>query len=494
MILNQILKNLYIYQLIGRHDTYINKIEFDSRRVGQDDVFVAIKGLKSDGHLFINDAIKAGASCIVLDDKSFIKDQTYSEQEITKIIVSDSSQALAQLANAYYKFPGTSMKLIGITGTNGKTTTSYLVKSILEETGEKVGLIGTINYLIGPKVLPALKTTPESLEIFKILNEMRNESVNSVVMEVSSHSLALNRVFNLRYDIAAFTNLTQDHLDFHNNLDSYFRAKKILFDENLKETGTAVYNSDDPYGETIASDFKGLKIPYGLNNTNVTGKILKMDLDGLNLQTIYNNKTFEINSNLTGKFNAYNILAASAIGIALNVDPADIKGGIEKVANVEGRFQKIKSNKGLNIIVDYSHTPDSLYNALTAIKMITSKQKNSRIITVFGCGGNRDKTKRPEMGKIAVEYSDHIFITSDNPRDEEPLTIINDILKGIKNKSKVTIESDRRIAIESALSLAGENDTILIAGKGHERYQEIKGRRNHFDDREIVQSYLDRKK
>lgn len=492
MKLEKIIKDFSNFRIYGSQEIEINKLTYDSRNIEPGDMFFAQKGLKTDGHLFIEKAINSGAKCIVLDNNNYLPDDICDKNKIAKIEVTDSSKAMALAANAYYEYPAKDMKMIGITGTNGKTTTSYLVKSILEESGEKTGVVGTINYLIGNESIEAGKTTPESIMLFDLFNRMRKENVSTIVMEVSSHSLAMDRVYGLKYDIAAFTNLTQDHLDFHLSFDGYLKAKKKLFDTNLKKEGIAIYNIDDPYGDKIAGDFKGRKISYSLKNGDVLGSILNMSFNGIDLKIKYNDLIETVKSRLVGRFNAYNLLTAASIAFGLGLDWKSISTGLESVSNIAGRFHKMKSPKGYFAIVDYSHTPDSLYNALITIKEVLEKQKSGRVITVFGCGGDRDKIKRPEMGKIAVELSDTVIITNDNPRNEEPREIIAGILSGIEDTGMVEVIEDRKFAIEFALENAKSGDIVLIAGKGHEDYQEIKGIKHHFDDSEIIQEYFNK--
>ena len=489
MRLNEMINNLEVFTRIGTDEMEISSIEFDSRQVKEGSLFIAMKGLKVDGHQYIDQAIKRGAKCIVVEDFNVFT-SLKNEKLVDAIYVDSASKAMALLANAFYGYPSNEVKLIGITGTNGKTTTTYILKSILELAGKKVGIIGTIGYWIGNKFIPAEKTTPESVKIFEMMKKMKNESVDYVVMEVSSIALVLDRVYGLKYDIAAFTNLTQDHLDFHQTFEKYFEAKKILFDFNLKTDGTAIYNNDDPYGDRISADFKGRKKSYGLRSGDFVGALHELNFDGMRLSINYDGVSIEIQSELTGKFNAYNILTAFAIAKSLGIDGDSIAGGIKRVTNIDGRFKKIKSDDGFWCIVDYSHTPDSLKNALETVRQILDK--NAKVITVFGCGGNRDKTKRPIMGKIASELSDMVVVTSDNPRDEEPDSIINDILSGIDLKKNLYVEVDRKSAIGKGISLAGKGDVILVAGKGHETYQEIKGIKSHFDDSEIINELIKR--
>jgi UDP-N-acetylmuramoyl-L-alanyl-D-glutamate--2,6-diaminopimelate ligase len=492
MKLEKILQDFTDFKIYGSQASEINKLTYDSRNIQPGDMFFAQKGLKTDGHLFIKNAINSGAKYIVLENPEYLNDEICDLNKVTRIEVVDSSKALALAANAYYDYPTKDMKMIGITGTNGKTTTSYLVKSILEEAGEKTGLVGTINNMIGTESFQTEKTTPESVTLFYLFNRMKKEKVGSIIMEVSSHSLALNRVFGLKYDLAAFTNLTQDHLDFHVNLDDYFRAKKLLFDINLKKNGYAIINNDDPYGRKIIEDYKGTKIFYSLSNGDVSGSIKNLSFSGIELEIKYNNISKIINSPLVGRFNAYNLLTAASIAFGLGIEWEIISRGLEKISNVSGRFHKMQSKKGYYAIVDYSHTPDSLFNALSTIREVLNQQGTGKVITVFGCGGDRDKTKRSQMGEIASKLSNSIIITNDNPRSENPRSIIEGIIEGIEETGNIEIIEDRKFAIEFALENANAGDIILVAGKGHEDYQEINGVKHHFDDSEIIEQYFDR--
>lgn len=483
MLLQNLLQNLDFYEISGNVDIDISSIEFNSKYIKRNSIFIAIKGLNVDGHQFINDAINKGASCIVVEDKKVFNELKVNSQ-ITVVFVNNSKKAMALISDAFYGYPTSNMKLIGVTGTNGKTTSTFLVKSILETAGKKVGLIGTIDYWINETCVPASKTTPESIRLFELFAKMKEANVEYVVMEVSSIALFLDRVYGLKFDVAAFTNLTQDHLDFHGSFENYFKSKKILFDENLKKDGFAIYNNDDSYGKKIVADFKGKKFSYGLNNSDFTAEILNLSINGITINIKYGNEIVKIDSALTGKFNVYNILLAYSVSKVLKFDDETIISGIQKVNNVEGRFKKIISEDGIIAIVDYSHTPDSLKNALETINQI--KDIGSKTITVFGCGGNRDFSKRPIMGKIASELSDVVIVTSDNPRNENPDKIINDILSGIENKSKIIVEPDRKKAIMKGFEIASKGDVVLVAGKGHENYQEIKGEKKHFDDSEII--------
>lgn len=483
MLLINLLNNLDIYEVSGKTDIDISSVEFNSKYVKRNSIFIAIQGLNVDGHQFITDAMNKGASCIVVENKK-VFDELKDNSKITIIYVDNSKKAMALIANAFYGYPTAKMKLIGVTGTNGKTTSTFLLKSILESAGKKVGLIGTIDYWINDICLPASKTTPESVRLFELFAKMREANVEYVVMEVSSIALFLERVYGLKYDVAAFTNLTQDHLDFHGNFENYFKSKKILFDENLKKDGFAIYNNDDSYGKKIVADFEGKKYSYGLNNSDFTAEILNLSFNGISINIKHDNEIVKVDSDLTGKFNVYNILLAYSISRVLKFDNETIISGIRKVKNVEGRFKKIVSEDGIIGIVDYSHTPDSLKNALETINQI--KDNGSKTITIFGCGGNRDQSKRPIMGKIASELSDFVIITSDNPRNENPDKIINDILSGIENKSKIIVEPDRKKAIVKGFEIANKGDVVLVAGKGHENYQEVKGIKKHFDDSEII--------
>lgn len=487
MNLSSLINNLKVVQVVGEISREeITGIYYDSRKVKNNSIFVAIKGFNTDGHKFIADAIKNGASAIVLQDECSFPDDAITKQNAAKILVNDSRAALADLSRIFLDDPTKKIKLLGITGTNGKTTTTYFIKSIFETAGFKTGLVGTIANYIGDKIISSSLTTPESIDLNKLFNEMYIDGCQYVVIEVSSHSLALKRVHGLNFSVGVFTNLTQDHLDFHSNIDEYFLAKKILFD-NLNENSSAVYNIDDSFGKKIIADSRAATYSYGGSNASQFQlSNIKFDLSGTTFKVRYKNHAFDVCTSLVGDFNAYNACGAFASAVISGIEFQDVLEGIKNTKQVPGRFEVI--GKGLKkIIIDYSHTPDSLEKALLAVRKIVKSERP--VYAVFGCGGNRDKTKRPIMGKIASEIADKVFITSDNPRFEDPLTIIEEIKTGIMKNNYTAIEK-RDEAIERAIKSSQENAVILIAGKGHETYQEIQGVRTHFSDKEIAEKIL----
>lgn len=475
-------------RMVVTQEVDVQGIRYDSRKVRKGEMFVAIQGLAADGHAFIQDAIRNGASVVVLQDDASIPDSYFMHAGVVKIVVQNSRRALATISANFYNHPSRHLKLLGVTGTNGKTTTTHLIKSILEENGETVGLIGTIGYKIGDEIVPATHTTPESLELNQLLSHMVLAGCQSAVMEVSSHALALDRVYGLRFTAGVFTNLTQDHLDFHESMEEYLQAKKRLFD-SLAADAVAVTNRDDASSSSIVAGTKARMITYGMSeNSSVTASDVRVTLGGTTLDVFHDATRKTVRSSLIGKFNVQNILGAYAVGVALAVEDAVISRGIEKVGSVPGRFEQIHSPAGWTAVVDYAHTPDALENCLRTIHEIP--ERTGKIITVFGCGGNRDKSKRPLMGNIASELSDVAIVTSDNPRFEDAQSIIDDIMAGIKTGAVVRTEIDRRAAIRQALTQARHGDIVLIAGKGHEDYQIVAGKQTHFDDREEVQAFI----
>jgi UDP-N-acetylmuramoyl-L-alanyl-D-glutamate--2,6-diaminopimelate ligase len=458
--------------------------------VGRGDLFVAIKGQTTDGHKYISNAVVRGAKVVVVENDAAMPDSFFMHTGVVKVVVPDSRKALALIAANYFDHPSRKLRLIGVTGTNGKTSTTYLLKAMLEATGEKVGLIGTIEYRIGNEVMPATHTTPESLELNGLLSTMVQKGCTAAAMEVSSHALALRRVHGIHFRAGVFTNLTQDHLDFHQTFDNYFAAKKILFDE-LSADATAITNADDARGRAIVADTKARVLTYGMAQpAEVTATNVSVQLSGTSFTVTYRGQTHDIHLPLIGRFNVQNALAAYTAGVALGLEPSAIAEGLARVRSVPGRFEHIPSPKGWIAVVDYAHTPDALENCLRTIHDIMPAGQRGRIITVFGCGGNRDTTKRPIMGRIATELSDITVITSDNPRREDPAAIIREIQAGCVPGRTVYTEPDRRKAIAFALELARSGDVVLIAGKGHETYQLIGERQIHFDDREEVISFI----
>ncbi len=487
MELTQLINSVKTVQVIGevqRQD--VSGIFHDSRKVIKNSIFVAIKGFNTDGHRYILDAINKGAIGVILEDNNVVPDDIFIHGKVAKILVRESRVALAEISGSFYKDPSSKLKTVGITGTKGKTTTSYYLKSIFETSGTKTGLVGTIANYVGDREIKSLMTTPESNDLNEILFEMNNENCGYAVMEVSSHSLVLNRVYGLKFAAGIFTNITSDHMDFHENLENYLKAKKILFD-NLAANSFGIYNIDDKNSKVIIQDSKAKLFSFGESEgSDFKIKNVNYDLNGTRFLIEYNENDYAIETSLIGEFNAYNACASFAAAVLLGIKTETAAAGIKNTKQVPGRFEVIGHGKK-KVILDYSHTSDSLEKALIALRKISDK--SIPIYTVFGCGGNRDKTKRPVMGKIATEMSNHVIVTSDNPRFEDPFDIIEDIKKGIKKDNYMVIEN-REQAIKQIIEDSPREAVILIAGKGHETYQEVKGVRNHFSDKEIAEKYL----
>jgi UDP-N-acetylmuramoyl-L-alanyl-D-glutamate--2,6-diaminopimelate ligase len=487
MELTQLLNSVHAIQVTGevqRRD--VADIVYDSRKVQKNSVFVAIKGYKTDGHKFLQDAINKGAVAVVVEIENSIPDEFVAHAQIAKIVVKNCRIALAELSKGFYRNPSGKLRLVGITGTNGKTTSTFILKSILQNAGYKTGLVGTIANYVGDVKVDSKLTTPESNDLNRMFYDMIEAGCSHAIMEVSSHSLVLNRVYGLDFSAAIFSNITSDHLDFHNTFDEYLKAKKILFD-GLSSDSFAIINFDDVNSQKIVKDIKAKMITYGLMDYSdyKIGNI-RYDLNGTDFTITHNNVDYKINTTLIGTFNAYNATSAFATAHSLGIDADKIVDGIRSSPQVPGRFEVLGIGKK-KVIVDYSHTADSLEKALQAVREIV-KDKN-QVVTVFGCGGDRDKTKRPVMGKVASDFSDKVFVTSDNPRSENPFEIIEDIKKGI-SKNNFEVEENREEAIAKAIRSSNGDAVILIAGKGHENYQEINGIRNHFSDQEIALKYL----
>ena len=498
MTLNNLLEGVRVTKLysamygkmVMTQDVSVRDIRYDSRRVKPGDLFVALRGTVQNGHRFIDDAIAGGASVVVVDDDSARPDAFFMHSGVLKVLVPDARAALAALSANFYGRPADRLELVGVTGTNGKTTTSHLIRAILEADGKPAGLIGTIEYRIKDRLIPATHTTPESLELNALLAEMVRSGCAAAVMEVSSHALALSRVEGLGFRAAVFTNLTQDHLDFHGSMEEYFRAKKILFD-SLRAGDVAVVNADDPYGVRMLGETPAARITYGFGAAcDVRASGVEMGIDGSRFTAIHAGGELEIRSPLTGRFNIQNMLASCAAGIGLGAGSSAIAAGIRSVEAVRGRFERVVSPAGWTAIIDYAHTPDALENCLRAIRELVPPEAGHRIIIVFGCGGNRDRGKRPIMGRIASERSDIAIVTSDNPRDEDPASIIEAIVAGMIRGRETYTDVNRRSAIRSALMRARSGDVVLVAGKGHETYQIIGPTRHHFDDREEVEKFI----
>lgn len=486
MTIFELLKGLSIRHKNGPLEAEIKGIAYDSRSVDKGFLFVAIKGFSVDGHDYIEDAIDKGAIAVVTEEAAGVKEDLFVQRGVAHIVVSDSRKALAQISSSFYGRPSDSLTLVGITGTNGKTTTSYVTKGILDAAGKKAGLIGTIHYIIGDRVLKAPHTTPESLDLQMYLREMLDNEIEYTILEVSSHALELYRVEGCSFKVAAFTNFSQDHLDFHGTMDEYFRAKSRLF-TYLVEGGKAVLNQDDPAVRSLTEKLDCDVITCGLGEGAMIRaiNIRSQDRDGLTFDVITPEGQFALRSRLVSRFNVYNILMSVGIAHALGIDQEAIQRGILETGPVSGRFERIEEGQDFLCIVDYAHTEDALRKLIEEARLLT----RGRVITVFGCGGDRDRTKRPIMGEVATELSDFVIITSDNPRSEDPLDIIREILKGIR-RDNYSLFVDRAEAIREAVSMAQKGDTLLIAGKGHEDYQEISGVRYPFSDKEILREAI----
>ena len=488
MRLSELLNNAKVIQVFGNAETKdISKISIDSRSVTKNSLFFAVEGFKSDGHLFIADAINNGAAAVVLQKENAVPDQLFSHTGCIKILVENSRRSLAEFAHLFYSEPSKKLNLIGITGTKGKSTTAFYVKNIFQKAGFNTGLIGTVANYINDREIKSSLTTPESNEINSLLSQMVNENCVNCVMEVSSHALSLHRVDYLNFNTGIFTNITSDHMDFHKSFENYFNAKKILFDK-INSDGKIILNIDDANTKAIGKDSKAIKFYYGTNN-NADFKIsnIQFSLEGTKFDLSWKDKIYHITTSLIGHFNSYNSTAAFASAVINGVDPQVAAEGIESTVYVPGRFEII-SSKDKKVIIDFAHTADSLKQALEAVHHLT---KNERpIYVVFGCGGERDRLKRPIMGEIASTMCDRVYISSDNPRNEDQLQIIDEILKGIKTNNYSVIE-DREEAIRTAIFESEDNAVILLAGKGHENYQELNGIRKQFSDKVIAQKYLD---
>ena len=481
-ILKDILYKVAIESVTGSTEIDVHKIEFDSRKIETNDVFVAIRGSLSDGHDFIGKAIELGAIAIICDTLP-----EHLEKGVTYVKVKDTNTALAFIAANYFGDPSGKLKLVGITGTNGKTTIASLLFQLFQKAGFKVGLISTVKIMVDETEYKATHTTPDSITINHYLNEMIEAGVTHCFMEVSSHGIHQKRTEALHFVGGVFTNLSHDHLDYHPTFAEYRDVKKSFFD-SLPKTAFALSNIDDKNGPVMLQNTVARKLTYALKTyADFKALILENQLSGLLLKVNDN----EVWVKLIGTFNAYNVLAIYGTAIELGMDSLEALRLLSDLESVSGRFQYIVSEQNITVIVDYAHTPDALDNVLKTINDI--RTKNEQLITVVGCGGNRDKTKRPIMAKIATDLSDKAILTSDNPRNEDPEVILDEMEKGVEahNYKKILRITDRKQAIKTACQLARPNDIILIAGKGHETYQEINGVRHHFDDMETVKEILD---
>ena len=471
-------------RIVGDAQTEITSIERDSRRAREGTLFACIVGAHVDAHSFIPDVARAGARAVLTERAS-----VDVPVGVAVLYVPNLEKALDTIVPFFYDYPARAMRVVGITGTNGKTTTSYLVRAILRHAGHRVGLIGTIQAMIEDEVLPTSNTTPDIIVLQQMLAEMRTRGMDTVVMEVSSHALALGRVAGIEFDTAVFTNLTQDHLDFHKTMENYARAKAHLFElvsaPGAKEGKTAVLNADDAASETMRAYTRCPIITYGVDHpADLTAQDVQLACDGMELTLMHGEKRlFHLHTGITGLFNVHNVLAAVGASLAEQVAATDIAAALTAFTGVPGRFELVREGQDFAVIVDYAHTPDGMENVLRTARAVTK----GHIIAVFGCGGDRDRTKRPIMGRIGAEMADIAILTSDNPRTEDPTTIVDEVERGVlpvigdKPYEKIV---DRRTAIFHAIGRAQAGDTVVILGKGHETYQILKDGTIHFDDRE----------
>ena len=484
MLLSDILYKVKIRSVAGSTGVEVNDIQIDSRKSKPGSAFVAVKGATADGHQFIEKAIENGATVIVYEDSQLA---THNSQ-LTYVQVENSAVAAAYMANNFFGRPSEKIKLVGVTGTNGKTTIATLLYKLFTRLGYKCGLLSTVENQVGEKVVPATHTTPDSISLNQLLSQMVEEGCSHVFMETSSHALHQHRVTGLQYAGGLFSNITHDHLDYHKTFDEYIRVKKAFFD-SLSSSAFAISNADDKRGTVMLQNTNAKKYYYSLKTVaEFKGKILENSLGGL----VMNVNDVEVHFRLIGEFNAYNLLAVYGAAVCLGEDKQEVLTALSVLTGAEGRFEYMVSAKEKVIaIVDYAHTPDALLNVLATIKKL--KKGFEQVITVVGCGGDRDRTKRPVMAEAACEYSDKAIFTSDNPRSEDPAQIIKDMEEGLSAAAKRKYISivDRKEAIKAAISLAKPEDIILIAGKGHEKYQEVKGVRNHFDDKEVVKEIFE---
>jgi UDP-N-acetylmuramoyl-L-alanyl-D-glutamate--2,6-diaminopimelate ligase len=475
------------YEVLNKGAEFeIEGIEFDSRNIKNNYVFVAMTGSLVDGHNYIDTAIEKGAKMIIVEKKD-IK----LEEDITYVYVENIRKNLGIIASNYYNWPQNKIKIIGVTGTNGKTTSTYILENILENTSR----IGTTGHRILDVNKETTNTTPESIDLIKLLDESVKKGVEYFIMEVSSHALEIGRVEMLQFDSAIYTNLTQDHLDFHETMENYFQAKNKIFSKLRDDSSSAIVNADDLYGVRILQENKSRKnnfMSYSITDkaSDIYGEVLEYNNFGMKIKIVYENKEYTFNSKLVGNYNLSNILSCVGVLVKLGIEMNDIIEKIQKIESVPGRFQLIENDKRIRVVVDFAHTEDGLINVLQTLKEMTK----NKVITIFGAGGDRDKAKRKKMGIAATKYSDYIIITSDNPRNENPIDIINEIESGLKEvnfpKEKYETIVDREQAIARGIELSRENDSLLIAGKGHEKYQIIGNEKLHFDDCEIANKYI----
>ncbi len=473
--LKQLLEGIPYEIQQGTIEMEISDFQYDSRKVEKNSLFVCITGFQTDGHKYISKAVEQGAAALLCEHSV-----ENVPSDVTVIVTKNNRIALALLSAQFYGHPSGEMHVIGVTGTNGKTSTTYLMKSILDRMGKKVGIVGTIENRIGDKVLKTERTTPESKELQALFRQMAEEAVTDVVMEVSSHSLDLHRVDGIVYEIAIFTNLTQDHLDYHKTMENYRAAKGLLFARAKK----SVINVDDAAGSYMMDQSKGEILTFGVEKkADLTAENIEITAKGTAFDLIWRGERYPVKLHTPGRFSVYNALGAAGACLLLGVPMEEIAAGLTENQGISGRFQTVRSKKGCQAVIDYAHTPDGLENVLKTAKEFVK----GKIIAVFGCGGDRDKTKRPIMGEIGGRLADYCILTSDNPRTEDPLTILGEVEAGVK-RTNCPYEKivDRREAVQRAAELAAAGDVILIAGKGHETYQIFADRTIHFDDMEEI--------
>ncbi len=479
--LKELLNGVVSKTVKGDLNVEVKEMQFDSRKIEKGDLFIAQRGVHVDGHVFIEKAIEMGAVAVVCET---LPEQL--KENISYIEVEDAAMALGIMASNYYDHPSRSLKLVGVTGTNGKTTTATLLYKLFGWAGHKAGLLSTVCNYIGEEMIASTHTTPDALAIQQYMRRMVDAGCSYCFMEVSSHAIHQHRISGLDFDGAIFSNITHDHLDYHKTFRAYIEAKKAFFD-NLSDKAFALTNADDKNGAVMLQNTKARKCTYSCRTmADFNGKIIEKQLDG----TLLKLDGVEVWTQFTGDFNAYNLLAVYASACLLGMDKEMVLSGLSQLVPVAGRFETFISANGVMAVVDYAHTPDALENVLSTIRGLVGK--NNKVITVVGAGGDRDRTKRPEMAEAACRYSEQVILTSDNPRSEDPEAIIKEMWVGVKDEEQEKVSSvpDRKEAIGKAVSLARTGDIILVAGKGHEDYQEIQGVKYHFDDREVVRELL----
>ncbi len=480
MKLEELLRGVAVKSSTAANDLDIQEVRYDSRAVQPGDLFVAIRGFATDGHQYIGKALEQGAAAIVCEE---------APEGVPAVVVENARKALAEIVANRFGHPADSMVMLGVTGTNGKTTTTYLVKHMLEQAGHKVGLIGTNQNLIGDEVIETERTTPESYELHALFARMRDAGCTHVIMEVSSHSLVLDRVHGIRFAVGAFTNLTQDHLDFHKTMEEYRKAKALLFSVSDK----GVINLDDEAAEAMLADAKCPCMTFSCDKdaADLTAKNLKLHADGVEFIATIKGEMARVKLGIPGHFSVENALAALGMVLQAGMPLADAAAAMATATGVKGRVEVVPTGTGYTVLIDYAHTPDGVENVLRAVRGFAK----GRVIALFGCGGDRDRTKRPKMGKIAADLADFCVVTSDNPRTEDPKAIIDDILEGMQGtKTPMQVIVDRPEAIHWALAHAKKGDVIVLMGKGHETYQEVNHVKHHMDEREIVADYFAKKR